>query len=57
MKQKATYLKRFFLMPFEFGIFCFVHHSHATSAEVFEDFVMGDGLADHGCNPIFFINS
>ncbi len=32
---------------FEVGVFSFVDHPHPTTAEVFEDPVVGDSLADH----------
>ena len=33
--------------PVESGIQRFVDHTHATGAELFEDFVMRYGFADH----------
>ncbi len=32
----------------EFRILGFVHNPHSAFAELFEDFVMGDDLTDHG---------
>ena len=29
-------------------IFRFIHHSHATAAELTQDAIVGDRLADHG---------
>lgn len=34
----------------ELGVLGFVNHAHAAFAELDEDFVVGDGLADHIIN-------
>jgi hypothetical protein len=30
------------------GVFGLVHHAHAAAAQLFQDAVVGDGLANHG---------
>ncbi len=30
------------------GVFSLVDHTHPTTAELLQDFVVGNGLADHG---------
>jgi hypothetical protein len=34
-------------MAVQLQVFRFVHHTHAATAELFQDAIVGDGLADH----------
>ena len=36
--------------PVQCQVFGFVHHTHPAAAELFEDAIVRDGLADHDAN-------
>src|SRR5262249_28856018 len=39
--------------PMQAGVLGFIDHTHAASAELLQDAVMRDGLADHGATPCY----